>query len=47
MLVGELRQILTALDAPAEEADRLKRCGLYVDVGPGGAICEPLGDHRD
>lgn len=30
---GELAQILSSLDAPADEADRLKRRGLYVDVG--------------
>lgn len=38
---GELAQILSSLDAPADEADRLKRRGLYVDVGRGGAIREP------
>ena len=39
--VGELAEILSSLDAPADEADRLKRRGLYVDVGRGGAIREP------
>ena len=38
---GELAQVLSGLDAPADEADRLKRRGLYVDVGRGGAIREP------
>ena len=38
---GELAQALSSLDAPADEADRLKRRGLYVDVGRGGAIREP------
>jgi len=41
MPVGELAQILTDLDAPADEADRLKRRGLYVDIGRGGRIREP------
>jgi AbiV family abortive infection protein len=38
---GKLAQVLSSLDAPADEADRLKRRGLYVDVGRGGAIREP------
>ncbi len=41
MPAGELAQVLSSLDAPADEADRLKRRGLYVDVGRGGAIREP------
>jgi AbiV family abortive infection protein len=44
MPAGELAQFLTALAAlraPADEADRLKRRGLYVDVGRGGRIREP------
>ena len=41
MPAGELAQFLTALRAPADEADRLKRRGLYVDVGRGGKIREP------
>lgn len=44
MSPGELAQFrtaLTALRAPADEADRLKRSGLYVDVGRGGQIREP------
>jgi AbiV family abortive infection protein len=38
---GELARVLSSLDTPADEADRLKRRGLYVDVGRGGAIREP------
>ena len=38
---GELAQVLTALDLPVDEADRLKRRGLYADVGRGGLIREP------
>ncbi len=34
-------QILTTLSLPAEEADRLKRRGLYVDMDRSGRICEP------
>ena len=41
MPVGEVAQFLTALRAPADEADRLKRRGLYVDVVRGGRIREP------
>ena len=38
---GELAEFLSGLDAPADEADSLKRRGLYVDVGRGGAIRQP------
>lgn len=38
---GELTQVLSSLVAPADDADRLKRRGMYVDVGRGGAIREP------
>ena len=42
MPAGALAQFLSAMDASsADEADRLKRRGLYVDVGPGGRIREP------
>ena len=42
MSADELAQFLTALDASsADETDRLKRRGLYVDVGQGGRIREP------
>jgi len=44
MSPGELAQFLTVLTnlrAPADEADYLKRRGLYVDVGRGGRIREP------
>src|ERR1700722_11641774 len=34
-------QILTDLGLPADEADRLKRRGLYVDMDRTGRICEP------
>lgn len=37
----DLAQILCSLKVPAEEADRLKRVGLYVDVGRGSQILEP------
>lgn len=40
-LVADLTQMLSALELPAEEADRLKRSGLYVDIGRGGRIREP------
>jgi AbiV family abortive infection protein len=38
---AHLDQIQSALEVPAEEADRLKRSGLYVDIGRGGQIREP------
>ncbi len=41
MPATQVTHILTTLSAPAEEADRLKRRGLYVDMGPDGRICEP------
>ena len=41
MPAAELRQVLSTLDGPADEADRLKRRGLYVDVGRGSRIREP------
>jgi AbiV family abortive infection protein len=41
MPAGELAQFLTTLDVLADEADRLKRRGFYVDVGRGGRIREP------
>ena len=41
MPAGELAQFLATLVAPADEADCLKRRGLYVDVGRGGRIREP------
>ncbi len=41
MPAGDLAQLLSALDAPADEADRLKRRGLYVDVDRGARIREP------
>jgi AbiV family abortive infection protein len=37
----ELAQVLSTLDAPTEEADRLKRRGIYVDMDRGGRIREP------
>jgi AbiV family abortive infection protein len=41
MPTDELAQILSTLDAPADEADRLKRHGFYVDVDRGARIREP------
>jgi AbiV family abortive infection protein len=41
MPAGELAQFLTALDGLADEADRLKRRGMYVDVVRGARIGEP------
>ena len=35
------RQVLSTLNAPADEADRLKRRGLYVDMERNGRIREP------
>lgn len=34
-------QIMATLSPPADEADRLKRRGLYVDMDRSGRICEP------
>ena len=34
-------RILTSLGVPADEADRLKRRGLYVDMDRTGRVCEP------
>jgi len=41
MPAGQATQILATLSVPAEEADRLKRRGLYVDMDQAGRICEP------
>jgi AbiV family abortive infection protein len=41
MPAAQARQILSALNAPADEADRLKRRGLYVDMDRNGRIREP------
>lgn len=41
MPAAQATQIVTTLSAPAEEADRLKRRGLYVDMDRTGRICEP------
>ncbi len=41
MPADELARVLSTLKARADEADRLKRRGLYVDVGRGGRIREP------
>jgi AbiV family abortive infection protein len=38
---AEATQILSTLSAPADEADRLKRRGLYVDMDRTGRIREP------
>lgn len=41
MPAADVTKILTTLSAPAEEADRLRRRGLYVDMDGAGRICEP------
>ena len=41
MPATQVMQILHSLSVSAEEADRLKRRGLYVDIGPNGRIREP------
>lgn len=41
MPATQVTQILRSLSVSAEEADRLKRRGLYVDMGPNGHIREP------
>jgi AbiV family abortive infection protein len=41
MPAARARQILCSLNVPADEADRLKRRGLYVDMDRGGRIREP------
>ena len=41
MPAARAREILSTLNAPADEADRLKRRGLYVDMDRNGRIREP------
>jgi len=41
MPAARARQILCSLNVPADEADRLKRRGLYVDMDRAGRIREP------
>ena len=41
MPAAQATQILTTLSAPADETDRLKQRGLYVDIDHTGRICEP------
>jgi len=41
MPATQVTQILRSLSVSAEEADRLKRRGLYVDMGPSGRIRQP------
>jgi AbiV family abortive infection protein len=41
MPADDLTRTLIALELPAEETDRLKRGGLYVDIGRGGRLREP------
>jgi AbiV family abortive infection protein len=38
---AELARVLSAVGAPVDEADRLKRHGFYVDVAPDGRIQAP------
>lgn len=39
--LNDLAQMLSALEVLAEETDRLKRGGLYVDIDRGGRIRDP------
>jgi AbiV family abortive infection protein len=41
MPAAQVTQIIRSLGVSADEADRLKRRGLYVDMDPGGRIREP------
>lgn len=41
MPAAQATQIVSTLSAPGEEADRLRRRGMYVDMGRTGEICEP------
>jgi hypothetical protein len=41
MSADELAHIARILDAPADEADRLKRRGFYVDIDGNGQLREP------
>jgi AbiV family abortive infection protein len=41
MSADELAHIASILDAPADEADRLKRRGFYVDMDRSGRVREP------
>ena len=41
MSADELAHIARILDAPADEADRLKRRGFYVDIDGNGRLREP------
>ena len=41
MPAARVTQIIRGLGVSAEEADRLRRRGLYVDMGPSGRIREP------
>jgi len=41
MSSDELAEVLAALDEPADEADRLKRRGMYVDIDGQGRIRRP------
>jgi AbiV family abortive infection protein len=43
MNAAELAQTFSGLEALADEADRLKRCGFYVDMGRDGRIRGPSG----
>jgi len=41
MPAEQVTQIIRSLGVSVDEADRLKRRGLYVDMGPSGRIREP------
>jgi hypothetical protein len=38
---ASLSKLMSEYGVQAEEADRQKRAGLYVDIGPGARIREP------
>ena len=46
MSADELARILSTLNASADEADRLKRRGFYVDIDRSGRLRAPVRDHR-
>jgi AbiV family abortive infection protein len=41
MEAADLAQVLSTVGVPADQADRLKRGGFYVDIGQDGGLREP------